>query len=58
MAEPIRVLHVDDEPGFADTTAAFLERESDRLAVETATSVEEALDHLAGDDVDCIVSDY
>ena len=33
--DAIRVLHVDDEPGFAETAAAFVEREDDRLTVET-----------------------
>jgi PAS domain S-box-containing protein len=55
--EPIRILHVDDDPGVAETTAAFLEREDDRFTVETATSASEGLDRLT-DDVDCVVSDY
>lgn len=56
--EPIRVLHVDDDPAFAELTAAFLERESDRISVEIATDVDEGLDCLADTDVDCVVSDY
>ena len=32
----IQVLHVDDEPGLADLTAEYLQRENDRLTVETA----------------------
>ena len=54
----IRVLHVDDEPDFAEVTAEFLKHEDDSFAVETATSASEALNQLAGDDFDCIVSDY
>jgi PAS domain S-box-containing protein len=57
MSEEIRVLHVDDQPDFADLTAEALEREDDRLSVETVTSVAEALDWLT-DDIDCVVSDY
>jgi PAS domain S-box-containing protein len=53
-----QVIHVDDEPGFADLAAKFLEREDDRLTVETATSASEALDRLDEHDYDCIVSDY
>jgi PAS domain S-box-containing protein len=53
----IRVLHVDDDPEFAELTATFLEREDERLTVETAQSVPAELDCLA-DDVDCVVSDY
>jgi len=57
MADPIRVLHVDDEPDFLDLTADVLERQDDRFVVETATSGREALDRgLYG--YDCIVSDY
>lgn len=33
--EPIRVLHVDDDPAFAELAATFLERDSDRIDVET-----------------------
>ena len=61
MAAPtrrqIRVLHVDDDREFADLTAAFLERNADRLTVETATSADRALE-LIDDPPDCIVSDY
>lgn len=57
MAESIYVLHVDDNPDFADLAATFLEREADRITVQTATSASEGLDRLH-DDVDCVVSDY
>ena len=56
--DAVRVLHVDDEPGFAATAAEFLEREDDRLAVVTAESAEAALSTLAAEPVDCVVSDY
>jgi len=54
----IHVLHVADDPEFADLTARFLEREDDGLTVETVTSATAALDHLTDRDVDCVVSDY
>ena len=54
----INVLHVDDEPEFADLTATFLEREDDRFEVETATSASEALADFAISTFDCIVSDH
>ena len=57
-AETIRVLHVDDEPDFAALAARFLERADERLVVETATGASEGLEYLAGNDVDCVVSDY
>jgi PAS domain S-box-containing protein len=56
--ESIRLLHVDDEPEFADLTATFLEREDDAFDVRIATSVSEAMDRLAADSFDCVVSDY
>lgn len=58
MDREIRVLHVDDDPDFVDLAATFLERERDRLTVETATSASEGLDRLDATDFDCIVSDY
>lgn len=54
----IRVLHVDDEPGFADLTTTFLEREDDRFDTETVTSVKQGLDRLSGRTYDCLVSDH
>jgi PAS domain S-box-containing protein len=54
----IRVLHVDDEPGFAKMAGEFLEREDDRIDVETVTSASEGLDRLADAEFDCVVSDY
>jgi len=54
----IRVLHVDDDPDFADLTATWLEREDERLAVRTATGPAEGLEILEAAGIDCIVSDY
>jgi len=55
---PIRVLHVDDDTGFADLTASFLERANERIVVETATSAREGLARLEDGAVDCVVADY
>lgn len=52
------VLFVDNEPDFLEQAKIFLEREDDRLAVETAVSAEEGLQKLAVNDYDAIVSDY
>ena len=54
----IRVLHVDDEPEFAEMAATFLERTDDRLAVETVPSADEGLSRLDHGAFDCVVSDY
>ena len=58
----IQVLHVDDDPSFTNLTETFLEREDDRLSVETAVSADEGLRRINDPDrlrpPDCIVSDY
>ena len=55
---PIRVLHVDDDPEFAEVVATFLERGNERFSVETATNASEGLTRLADDAFECVVSDY
>ena len=57
-SDTVRVLHVDDEPGFSDLTAEFLERQDDRFVVETASDAGEGRQRLATADFDCVVSDY
>jgi len=54
----IHILHVDDEPGFADMAGMFLEQEDDRFTVETATSADEGLERISDRTPDCVVSDY
>ncbi|MFC7195068.1 response regulator [Halosimplex aquaticum] len=54
----IRVLHVDDEPDLADLVATYLERKDERLTVETASTVADALARLDEMDIDCVISDY
>jgi len=58
MSEPISVLHVDDEPDFADMVATFLKREDDRFTVEKATRASGGIDKLLDNGFDCVVSDY
>lgn len=57
QAETIHMLHVDDDPSFLDMVTTFLEREDDRIEVETATNPEDGLEMLTDHDVDCIVSE-
>lgn len=57
-ARPIRVLHVDDEPDFAQMAAEFLERQDERVDVKTETNANAALGRLREGDVHCVVSDY
>lgn len=58
ISGPIRVFHVDDEPDFAEMTAAYLKCEDDRFEVETETSVSEGVARLTDGTFDCVVSDY
>jgi len=58
MVERIRVLHIDDEPDLAETTASLLEYEDSRFNIETADSVSDGLTRIADGKFDCIVSDY
>lgn len=55
---PIHVLHVDDDPDFADLTKTFLNRENEAYNVVTATSASEGLDLISENTFHCIVSDY
>jgi PAS domain S-box-containing protein len=55
---PIYVLHVDDEPEFADLVATFLERVDDRFVIHTRTAAEDGLEALQEAEYDCVVSDY
>lgn len=56
--EPVRILHVDDEPDFLEITAEFLQRKNERFTVDVATSAADGLDRLTENAYDCIVSDY
>ncbi|MFB6269564.1 MAG: PAS domain S-box protein [Halobacterium sp.] len=58
IPEDVRVVHVDDDPAFAELTAEFLQRADDRLSVTTCTDPEAALDAVVDDPPDCVVSDY
>ncbi len=53
----IRVLHVDDDRQYAETTAAFLKRERVAFDIEIATSARKGLRLLETAAVDCIVSE-
>ena len=57
MADKLRVLYVDDEPGLLDIGKLFLER-SGAFAVDTLTSATGALEQLKTERYDAIISDY
>jgi len=54
----IRVLHVDDDPEFADLTASFLRRSEAPFSVSTSTSPADALERFRAEPFDCVVSDH
>ena len=58
LSDTINVLHVDDEPDFAELAASVLEQEHEQLTVETAATAKAGLEYVAANPVDCIVSDY
>jgi DNA-binding NtrC family response regulator len=59
IGSEIDVLHVDDEPDFAELAAEFLKRHDQRFMVETSSSVKAGLERLAHNGgFDCIISDY
>lgn len=55
---PIQVLLVDDEPGLTEVGKLQLTDSHDGLAIQGATSTQEALTLLKRHDYECIVSDY
>ncbi|PSQ60919.1 MAG: HTR-like protein [Halobacteriales archaeon SW_8_66_22] len=58
MERRIRLLHVDDEPDFLETTTLLLGRTDAEFDITTATSAKEGLQRLQEEQFDCVVSDY
>ncbi|OKY77285.1 MAG: Signal transduction histidine kinase containing PAS domain [Candidatus Methanohalarchaeum thermophilum] len=54
----IDVLIVDDEKSFLELTKTYLEKEDDRLDVDTYSSPVDAFDCVKKGDYDCVVCDY
>ena len=54
----VRVLVVDDEPGFAEVAASLLESRDERIDASAVESGAAALDELSAESFDCVVSDY
>ncbi len=49
---------MDDEPGILEQAKNFIEKENEKLEVETTASPKKALDMLESGDYDAVVSDY
>jgi len=58
MGGDIDVLVVDEDPDVLELTETFLERESDQLSVTTEQSAQAAIDRVAEESFDCVVSDF
>ncbi|GAB7009731.1 response regulator [Halorubrum trueperi] len=59
MPEEItHILHVDDEPDLSGLVKEVLEREDETFEIVTETSVEDGLNQLQKNGIDCVVSDY
>jgi PAS domain S-box-containing protein len=58
MTEALTVLHVEDDPAFAELTANALEHECEEIRVVSETDVERALTRIEAGSFDCVVSDY
>ena len=56
--DAVRVLLVDDDPGYADLAAEGLERAVEGFVVETAADAEAGLERLEDGAFDGVVSDY
>ncbi|MEY7851422.1 PAS domain-containing protein [Natrarchaeobius sp. A-rgal3] len=53
----VTILHVDSDAEFTAETAAYVEREYDRIGVEIATSTAEGVAKLERGGIDCVVAD-
>jgi PAS domain S-box-containing protein len=54
----VRILHIEEDPSFADLVSTFLERERDGFEVVTETDPRDGIERLGEIDVDCVISDY
>ena len=60
MAEryPYSILHVEDEPPFAEMASQWLNRVSDKLEIETENDPKEAVDRIESEGFDAVLTDY
>ncbi|WP_460921024.1 PAS domain-containing protein [Salinarchaeum chitinilyticum] len=57
-ADSIHALHVDDDGSFVELVSTFLKRERDDIEISTETSVDDGMQVLQHNDIDCVISDY
>lgn len=58
MSEEISVLFVDEDQDFLELSTRLLELETERIEIVPESSPAQVLDRLAGEQIDCVVSDY
>jgi PAS domain S-box-containing protein len=58
MEDPIRVLHVDDDPAICELTTEVLTEQSDRIDVTTTTDPTKVLGLIDAAEIECVVSDH
>ena len=58
MAEPIYILHVEDDPDFADLARHHLAQQDVTVVIDHVSDPAAALNRIASTTVDCIISDY
>lgn len=56
MNRPLRVLYFDCDPDFGDAVAEYLQRQEERLSVETVATSHNALEKIDDGAFDCVVS--
>src|ERR1051326_4689385 len=56
--KPLRILHLEDEPDFADLVRSLLERDGVQAELTLVTTREEFTKALSQDDFDLILADY
>ena len=57
-SQPIRLLHIDDDPSFVELLRDAMGAEYDEFDITSATEPEEGLQILDEEPIDCVVSDY
>lgn len=56
--DSIHALHVDDDNAFVGMVKTFLERKREDISVTTETAVEDGMETLRSETIDCVISDY
>ena len=58
MAEPVRILLIDDDPRVGEMTGTYLERENPHFSVTYEQDPAAGLTRIEDEDIDCVIADY